>query len=371
MIIQDIINVIEEMSPLHYAESFDNVGLLVGDSKNKLTGVLVTLDTLENVIEEAIEKDCNLVVSFHPIIFSGLKKITGKNYVERVVIKAIQNNISIFSMHTALDNEWLGVNHQICKKLNLINEKILIPKKETICKLQTYVPKKNASHLKKSLFEIGAGSLGNYEECSFSTDGLGSFKANDQAAPYIGEINKIHHEEETSIQITFESHLKNKVIKTLITNHPYEEVAYEISTLENINQKKGMGRIGELEKEISEHEALQLVKDTFKCKNIRHSAFTGKKIKKIAVLGGSGAFAIGAAKANGADLYITSDIKYHEYYQAENKLIIADIGHYESEQYTKNLIVDYLKEKISKFAPAYDLSNIVLSYINTNPIKYF
>ena len=371
MLVKDIINILEEMSPLHYAEGFDNVGLLVGQTNQEITNVLVTLDTLETVVDEAIEKNCNLIVSFHPIVFKGLKKINGNNYVERVIIKAIKHDIAIFAIHTALDNDWQGVNHMICEKIGLKNQQILIPKKETICKLNTFVPNNELEQVRDALFKVGAGAIGNYSACSFYNQGTGSFKGNQNSNPVIGTPNEFREEQESQLQVTFSSHLKGSVIKALHETHPYEEVAYEITTLDNVNQKIGMGMIGELPKEMPEKECMQLIKDTFKAKGIRHSAFLNKPIRKIAVLGGSGAFAINNAKRAGADLFITADIKYHEFYQAENSFIIADIGHYESEQYTKDLIVSYLRKKISNFAPAFDSGNIVLSDKNTNPIKYF
>ena len=292
MIVKDVMDMIESMSPLYYAEDFDNVGLLVGSKTQKVTNVLVTLDTLESVIDEAIEKNCNLIVSFHPIIFKGLKKINGNNYVERVVIKAIKNDIAIFCMHTALDNHWQGVNHMICEKLGLTNQQILIPKKETICKLNTFVPSENLAEVRDALFEAGAGAIGNYDNCSFTNEGTSSFKGNDLANPTIGTKNQLHFETENQLQITFAAHLKSKIVSILHKAHPYEEVAYEITTLENTNQKIGMGMIGELNESMNEKECLQLVKNTFKAQGIRHSQLLQKPIKKIAVLGGSGAFAI-------------------------------------------------------------------------------
>ncbi|WP_010177274.1 Nif3-like dinuclear metal center hexameric protein [Aquimarina agarilytica] len=371
MKVKQLIQLFEQEIPVHYAEGFDNVGLLVGDAQQKITNVLVTLDTLESVIDEAIAKQCNLIVSFHPIVFKGLKKITGKDYVERVVIKAIQHNIAIYAMHTALDNHWQGVNRQICDKLGLTNQRILIPKKETIKKLNVYVPKTNFEEVRRSLFNVGAGSIGNYEDCGFYVEGTGSYKGGIDSNPTVGEKGAFIEAPEVQLQVTFAAHLQGQVVNAMLTSHPYEEVAYEITTLENVNQKIGMGMLGELPEALSETAALQLVKERFNAKGIRHSAFLGKPIKKIAVLGGSGAFAIGNAKSAGADLFITADIKYHEFYQAEAKLIVADIGHYESEQYTKNLIVSILTEKISNFAPAYNSGNIILSDTNTNPIKYF
>ncbi|WP_291869694.1 Nif3-like dinuclear metal center hexameric protein [Maribacter sp.] len=363
MIVKDVTNILEEFTPLDYAEDFDNVGLLIGDSKQKVTGVLVTLDTLENVIDEAIDKNCNLIVSFHPIVFGGLKKITGANYVERVAIKAIQNNIAIYSMHTALDNNNAGVNAKICEVLGLSNTKILIPQKGSIKKLTTYAPLKAANQLKEVLYNAGAGNIGNYSNCSFSNEGIGSYKANENANPSIGEIGEVHLEKETQIHITFSKSKEKAVLKALFNNHPYEEVAYEITTLENTNPNIGMGMIGELDEPMNELEFLNTLKNRMNVSCVRHTKLFNKKVSKVAVLGGSGAFAIKAAKQSGAQIFISSDIKYHEFYQAENKIVIADIGHYETEQFTKNLLVDYLTKKIPNFA-------IHLSESITNPIKY-
>tara|TARA_B110000967_G_C18885749_1_gene563886 strand:- start:1796 stop:2890 length:1095 start_codon:yes stop_codon:yes gene_type:complete len=363
MTIKDIASHIEEIAPLSYAEDFDNVGLLIGKYSTEVTGILVTLDTLESVIEEAIDNKCNLIVSFHPIIFSGLKKINGTNYVERVVEKAIKNDISIYAMHTALDNSFVGVNARICEVLGLINKKILIPKQGTLRKLTTYVPTKNAEELRNKLFETGAGRIGNYENCSFSTQGTGTYKGNEHSNPIIGEKGKIHTENEISISVTFEKHIEQNVINTMLKNHPYEEVAYEIVSLENTYQKLGLGMVGELGNEMDEASFFKFLKKAMNVTIIRHSKLIGKPIKKVAVLGGSGSFAIKNAIQSNADIYITSDIKYHEFYKAEDKLIIADIGHYESEQFTKNLLVEFLTKKIPNFA-------IVLSKKNTNPIYY-
>ena len=364
MIIQDVINHLEALAPQAYAEDFDNTGLLVGNSENKLTGVLVTLDTLEAVIDEAIENNCNLIVSFHPIIFKGLKKLTGKSYVERVVLKAIKHDINIFAIHTALDNAKLGVNNIICDQLNLENRNILIPQNRTIKKLTTYAPTAEAEALRQALFSAGAGNIGNYNECSFNVDGLGTYKGNANSNPTKGKKLQQHQERETQISVTFAKHLESTVLKALFKNHSYEEVAYEISTLDNTNQNIGMGMIGDLKNEMSEFEFLSLLKTEMNTTNIRHSSLLNKPIKRVAVLGGSGSFAISAAKRAGADIFVTADLKYHDFFQAENKIVLADIGHYESEQFTKNFLVAYLTKKITNFA-------VVLSRTNTNPVKYF
>lgn len=364
MIIQDVINHLEELAPLAYAEDFDNVGLLVGNKSTKIKGILVTLDTQESVVDEAITKKCNLIVSFHPIIFKGLKKLTGKNYVERVVMKAIKHDIAIYSIHTALDNTVTGVNNMICNQLELTNKRVLIPQSETIKKLTTYVPKNDAEQLRTALFGVGAGSIGNYDNCSFNIEGYGTFNGNENSNPVKGQKGNTHTEEETKISITFPKHIESQVIKTLFQTHSYEEVAYEITTLENKNQNIGMGMVGELEESMSETNFLNYLKTKMNTKCIRHSSFLNKKVKKVAVLGGSGSFAIQAAKASGADAFITADLKYHDFFTAENSILLADIGHYESEQFTKNLLVAYLTKKITNFA-------IILSNTNTNPVKYF
>jgi dinuclear metal center YbgI/SA1388 family protein len=364
MIIQEVINHLEEFAPLTYSEDFDNVGLLVGNKNNKLTGILVTLDTIEDVVDEAIQNNCNLIVSFHPIIFKGLKKITGKSYVERTVLKAIKNDIAIYAIHTALDNAIEGVNNAICEQLELVNKYILIPQKQTIKKLTTFVPVNEAEKLRMALFNAGAGNIGNYTHCSFNSEGIGTFNGNENSNPTKGAKGEIHKEQETKITVTYARHNESNILKTLFESHSYEEVAYEITTLENTNQHIGMGMVGELQNPMDEKHFLNFVKTKMNTPLVRHTSLSGKNIKKIAVLGGSGSFAIEAAKASGADAFITADLKYHDFFTAENELLLLDIGHFESEQFTKNILVAFLTKKITNFA-------VVLSKTITNPVKYF
>lgn len=363
MKIKQILSILEEMAPLAYAEDFDNVGLLVGNQEEEATGVLVCHDALESVIEEAISKNCNLVVCFHPILFSGIKKITGKNYVERALLKAIKNDIAIYAVHTALDNHKEGVNKIFCNALGLTHTKVLIPKPNFIQKLVTYTLPENHEQLRNALFDAGAGQIGNYEDCSFNSKGIGTYMGNENSNPEFGERFEFVETQEIKIEVTFEKHLQGKILKALFKNHVYEEVAYEIYDLQNAHQNIGLGMIGTLDTPVSEEAFMLFVKDKMQCGGIRHSAFTGKKVHKVAVLGGSGSFAIKNAIQAGADVYLTADLKYHNFYEAENQLLLADIGHFESERYTKNYIVDFLKEKITNFA-------IILSEENTNPVKY-
>jgi dinuclear metal center YbgI/SA1388 family protein len=363
MKIKEILNILEEMAPLAYAEDFDNVGLLVGNQNDEAIGVLVCHDALESVIDEAIAKKCNLVICFHPILFNGLKKITGKNYVERAVLKAIKNDIAIYAVHTALDNHKNGVNKIFCNALGLKNTKVLVPKQNFIQKLVTYTIPKNVEKVRNALFDAGAGKIGNYEDCSFNSQGIGTYMGNENSNPEVGERFEFVEAQEIKIEVTFEKHLQSKILKALFSNHVYEEVAYEIYDLQNSHQNIGLGMIGELENPMSEIDFLEFVKDKMQCGGIRHSQLLGKQVKKIAVLGGSGSFAIKNAIQANVDVFLTSDLKYHNFYEAENQIVLADIGHFESERYTKNYIVDFLKEKITNFA-------IVLSEENTNPVKY-
>jgi len=362
--ISELIQKIENLAPFSFQESYDNSGLIVGNYNQKISSTLITLDTTEEIIDEAIKIGANLIISHHPIVFRGLKSLTGRNYVERTVIKAIKNDIAILAVHTNLDNILEGVNSEICKKINLKNCKILLPKAEILKKLVTFVPTKYAEKIKTEIFKAGAGNIGNYDNCSFNTIGKGTFRANEQANPHVGKINQTHTEEEIRIETIFPAHKERQVISSLIKAHPYEEVAYDIYKLENKLETAGAGMIGELENPINELDFLKLLKENFKVGTIKHTKLFGKKIKKIALCGGAGSFLLKNAISQKADIFISGDFSYHQFFDAENKIIIADIGHYESEQYTKQLLFDFIKKNFNTF-------DTQISKINTNPIQYF
>ncbi len=364
MLLKEIVSKIEEKFQMKQAEDFDNVGLLCGNLDREISGILVCHDALEEVVEEAISKNLNLIVCFHPIIFSGLKSLTGKNYVERAVIKAIENKIAIYAIHTAFDNDFFGVNFRICEELGVKNQQILMPKSQNLKKLEVFIPKNEAENLKNALFEAGAGNIGFYDECSFSVSGNGTFRPMQGSNPFSGKQNIRENADEVMISVIFENFKQNRIISAMKLAHPYEEVAYQIIMLENENQYSGLGRFGDFEIEISEEDFLKLVKEKFNLKVIRHSPFTGKKIKRVGVLGGSGASGIKAAISAKCDAYITGDVKYHDFFQAENRILICDIGHFESEQFVTQQLFDLLSEKFPKFA-------ISKSEKNTNPVKYF
>lgn len=361
--IRDVAKYLEFIAPPAYQESYDNTGLLTGNPADALKGILVTLDCTEAVVEEAIDAGCNLIVAHHPIIFRGLKRLTGSNYVERTVIKAIRNEIAIYAIHTNLDNVHNGVNRKICEKIGLTDIRVLVPKLLVLSKLVTFIPKDHTQQVLHALHEAGAGQVGNYENCSFRVDGRGTFKPNEQANPAIGEKFVQEEVDETRVEVIFPSHLQAKMLAALRSAHPYEEVAFYISRLDNPNQEVGSGMIGQLPQELEPYEFLQCLKKSMDLKVIRHTRLLNQPIKKVAVCGGAGSFLLPYARQAGAQAYVSADFKYHEFFDAENDIVIADIGHYESEVCTKELLGEVLIKKFPNFA-------INFAKTVTNPISY-
>ena len=364
MKLSEITQFLEALAPLNYQEDYDNAGLIVGNPNDDISAALVSLDCTEEIVDEAIAKNCNLIISHHPIVFKGLKKLNGKNYVERVVLKAIKNNIALYAIHTNLDSVQHGVNAKICERLGIKNANILVPKSGILKKLVTFCEHKDAENLRNALFHAGAGNISNYADCSFNTEGVGTFKGNEQANPVLGKVGVREYANETRIEVIFKQQEERSILAALFKNHPYEEVAYDIYTLENKLQSVGSGMVGELSEALVGQDFLRLVKDNMKAKVLRHTLILPRKIKKIAVCGGSGSFLLKNAIAAGADAFVTADFKYHEFFDAEDKIMIVDIGHFESEQFTSNLLIDNIQEKFPNFA-------IRLTEHNTNPINYF
>jgi|SRR6185312_40929 len=364
MKIREVIHYLESVCPPAYQESYDNCGLITGNREHNITGVLICLDSTEDVIKEAIRLKCNMIIAHHPILFSPIKKLTGNTYSERVIISAIKHDVAIYAMHTNLDNIYTGVNHKIAEKLGLKNLKILAPKKDLLRKLITFCPIDKADKVRTALFAAGAGTIGEYNECSFNTAGVGTFKAGNNANPYVGAKGNRHYENEERIEAIFPAHLEGSVIKALLHSHPYEEVAYDIYALENAHPKVGAGMVGILEKPMKERDFMLHLQKTMKTSVIRHTSLLGKKIEKVAICGGSGSFLLPNAIKVKADILVTADFKYHQLFDADNKIVIADIGHYESEQFTSQIIYGLLKEKFNTFA-------LQISRTNTNPVNYF
>jgi len=363
MIIHDVTNLLEQLAPLSYQESYDNSGLLIGNPESPLKGILATLDVTSDVIEEAHAKGLNLVVAHHPLIFNGVKRLTGKNYVERAIIQAIKYDIAVYAAHTNLDNIQGGVNTRIGQLLKLNNLKFLQAMEGELVKLVTFVPMSDVEKVRKAMFDAGAGHIGNYDYCSYNIDGKGTFRAGEGTKPYVGKEGELHIEPETRIEVVVPKARLSRVIREMITSHPYEEVAYDIYPILNSYAGAGSGMIGDLIHPLSELDFLKIVKKTFNLQSLRHTKCLGKNIQKVAFCGGSGAFLIKQAIAAGADIFITADVKYHQFFDADDKILIADIGHFESEQFTVDIFYEYLLKNFSKFA-------VLKSEIKTNPINY-
>lgn len=355
---------LEQVAPLAYQESYDNSGLLVGDPNQNIDKALVTLDCTEEIIQEAITNNCNLIIAHHPLIFKGLKKLTPENYISRALIKAIQNNIAIYAIHTNLDNVYGGVSSKIGEKLGLMETAILSQKGKTLKQLVVYVPRSHVEQVREALFEAGAGTIGNYDQCSFNSAGYGTFRPGDQANPTIGTSGNQERVEETKIEVVFPADKERNIIVSMLAAHPYEEVAYHVLNLDNLHRYIGSGIIGNLPQEMTEEEFLFHLKKSMHVKVIRHTKLFNKSIKRVAVCGGSGSFLLKDAIRSGADVYVSADFKYHEFFDAEDNIVIADIGHYESEQFTQELLIEIIREKFPNFA-------VLSTEIETNPIKYF
>lgn len=361
--VKDVVGALEEKYPLYYAEDFDNTGLLTGSLNDPVQGILVTLDSTEEVVEEAARRGCNLIVSFHPIVFKGLRSLSTDSYVTRAVVSAIRHGISIYALHTAMDNDFEGVNAAICERIGLSDRQILIPKPSSMGLVTTYVPQKQADRVREALFEAGGGKIGRYDGCSYNLSGEGTFRPLEGASPFVGEVGRVHRENEIRISMVFPFHLKRQIVGALRRSHPYEEPALEILLLDNPHPQVGMGMVGVLDEEMDEMSFLEMLKERLRSGCVRYSDLLGRKIKKVAVLGGAGAFAISKAISFGADAFVSADFKYHDFFSANGRILLADIGHYESEQFTKNILLDYLKEKFTNFA-------VCISDEKTNPINY-
>jgi dinuclear metal center YbgI/SA1388 family protein len=362
MQIREICQQMEAWAPLAWQESYDNAGLLVGDASSEVKGVLISLDCTEDIVEEAINKGCNLIISHHPIIFSGLKRITGASYVERTVIKAIQNNIALYASHTNLDHAPLGVSYHLAAKLG-IKGQVLKPMRDALKALHYYVPATHEHSVREALHSAGAGNIGEYSSCSFTSEGLGRFQPSTEANPHTGTANVLSEVNEVKIEMIFPAHLTSAILTALKSTHPYEEVAYSIYSLDNSWENVGSGFVGNLEKSLSPEEFLVFVKKRLGLQALKHTALPKGPISRVAVCGGAGSFLIKEAIKQSCDAYITSDIKYHEFFDAENQCLLLDVGHYESEVMIIEAIHDYLSKKFSNFA-------VLKSETNTNPVRF-
>lgn len=364
MRISTITSFLESIAPPVLQESYDNAGLITGSGDWECTGILCSLDTTEPVVEEAVRLGCNLIVAHHPIVFGGLKRLNGKNYVEKTVIAAIKKDIALYAIHTNLDNIMTGVNGRMAQVLGLQNLQVLLPKAGTLRKLFTFVPVAHAAAVRAALFAAGAGQIGRYGECSFNAEGIGTFTAGAGTQPFVGAEGVPHTEAETKVEVIYSAHLEKNVIQALLTAHPYEEVAYDLIALANTHPRIGAGIVGELPEALSPTGFLDLLRQSFHTPLIRHTALPERPVKKVALCGGAGSFLISNALGAGADAFVTADLKYHEFFDANDRLLLADIGHYESEQFTIDLLQEVLEQKFPNFA-------VLKTKVETNPVRYY
>ncbi len=362
--LSELIWALEEWAPPALQESYDNARLICGDPGQIVSGVLCCLDCTEDVVAEAQSLGCNVIVAHHPILFRPIKSLTGKNYVERTLLAAIRAKIAIYALHTNLDAVHNGVNKQLAERLDLGELSILDPRRDLLLKLVTFAPKQEASALRQALFEAGAGVISNYDHCSFNLDGLGTFRGNEQSNPVVGKRGEEAHEPETRIEVILPRHLEQQVLRQLKAAHPYEEVAYDLYPLLNEHPQVGLGMLGELPEALSEPDFLNLLKERLRIPCVRHSPLTGLPIKRVAICGGAGVFLLNKAVQAGAQAFVTADIKYHEFFDPEGRILLADAGHYETEQFTPALIASYLSGKFGNFA-------LRLTSMVTNPVNYF
>ncbi len=363
MKIKELTRIIEQFAPPGLQESYDNAGLIIGDPEAETRQALITLDVTEEVIDEAVATGCDLIVAHHPLIFGGLKKINMKNPVERMVARCLREGIAVYAAHTNLDNVAQGVNAMIAKKIGLQNLSILAPVSGKLRKLVTFCPEKHATRVREALFDAGGGHIGNYDSCSFNLSGEGTFRAGEGSDPFVGEIGKLHTEAEVRIEIIYPEYLEKRLLKAMHEAHPYEEVAYDIYPLSNRFDRVGAGMAGELPDPENTMDFLKRIKQVFGCGMIKYTAPVKDKVQRIAFCGGAGSFLIPQAMASGADVFITGDVKYHTFFDADNKIVIADVGHFESEQFTKDLLMNIIKKNFSTFA-------VRISEVNTNPVNY-
>jgi dinuclear metal center YbgI/SA1388 family protein len=364
MKLKDLTTYLDSAVPLDFQESYDNSGLQVGSLDREISSAIICLDITEKVIAEAVSHNCDVVVSHHPLIFTGIKKLTDKSSVERMLIETVKHDIAIYSAHTNLDKIINGVSWKMAEKIGLEEVSVLSPAENKLLKLVTYIPENYFEKVKNALFEAGAGVIGNYDQCGFTVAGTGSFRGNEYTSPFSGKKGQIHLEPEIRFETILYTHIKDKVINALLEGHPYEEVAYDIYPLENNNIQTGLGCIGSLKNPVSEHDFLQIVAEVFDAGGIRYSDPTGRLIRKVALCGGAGSSLLNAAIASGADAFLTADVKYHDFLKTENNILLVDAGHFETEKYSREILKDLIIKKFPKFA-------VRFSETNTNPINYF
>lgn len=362
MRINAITDVLERFAPPALQEHYDNSGLQVGQRDTDVEAALVCVDCTEEVVAEAVQRGCGLIISHHPLIFRGLKGLTGRDHVERTVLALVREHIALYAIHTNLDNVIDGVNGEIARRLGIVPHGVLEPKTDQLRKLAVFVPRQQAEAVRQALFDAGAGRIGNYDECSYNLEGTGTFRPQEGARPFVGAVGQRHNEQEVRVEVILEAAHERTIVQAMKAAHPYEAVAYDLFPLLNRHKLVGAGIIGDFPEPMNPPAFLNHLKKVFGTGSIRHTLLPGRPIKRVAACGGSGSSLIGAARASGADAFVTADLKYHQFFECEG-LLLCDVGHYESEQFTMHLLRDRLKASLPTFA-------VHLTGTSTNPVHY-
>lgn len=364
MKLKSFIKKIENKYPLSLAYDWDNVGLLVGDNEQEVKKIMLCLEANENVVDEAIENNVDLIITHHPFIFSKMKKVTTGDLKGRLIHKLIKNNISIYSMHTNFDIAFDGLNDYFTEMLDLKNIKILDKtNSETLYKLAVYVPKTHIDIVRTALGNSGAGHLGNYKECSFTSEGEGRFKPCDGSNPYIGKVDTLESVHEVKIETIVPQKILDKVISVMLKAHPYEEVAYDLYKLENKGASVGLGRFGKLKSEITFKELGMILKERLDIKHLRVVGNLDEKISKVAIVTGSGADMVKKAHKCGCDVLITGDMKYHDAQDTlDMGMKVIDCGHFDTEKVFSDIMLGYIKSEFEEL-------EVIKSNVNLNPFQ--
>lgn len=364
--IKEVLQAMDAICSESIQESWDNSGLQWGDDSETVKGVIVSLDVTMDVINEAIDCGCNLIIAHHPLIFGPLKQVRKNGTeVERLAYHCIQNSIAVYAAHTNWDKVAQGVSWVMAKRIGLLNEEILQPEKDGLCNLKVMGTPRDIAEIRKAWFNAGIGNVGEYSNCSFTTDGWGTFEPSESANPSVGEKNKTEFLRENAIEILCTKKDVSKALAIATETSSYETIAHSIIPLKNTNDTLGFGCIGELKEALSLSDFLALCKEKYACKVVRYNPSEKiKNIKTVAVCGGSAIDFLPTAIARKADAYITADVKYHQFMLADDALTLVDVGHYESEIWAMEYLTHLISEKFHNFA-------IRLTTINTNSVRYF
>lgn len=364
MLLKKFLDALNDIAPFQLQESYDNSGVQLGSARQDVSKALICLDVTMQVLNEAIKNDCDLILCHHPLIFKGITRLNDETPTGEIIIEAIRHGIAIVAVHTNVDNVYQGVNYEFGQRLGLTNLKILQPTGGMLKKLVTFCPTAHAEKVRAALFTAGAGQIGDYDCCSFNLEGKGSFRAGENTNPFTGKIQELHYEPEVRIETIFPAYLQAGILSAMLAAHPYEEVAYDIYPLDNMFDRAGSGMIGDYDKPLTVRGFLGNLKNTLGIPFVRHSNYDKSEIRRVAICGGSGSFLMQQAIRSGAQAFVTADVKYHQFFDAHNKVLLVDAGHYETEQFTTELLYNRLKKKMANFA-------LLVSKTNTNPVNYF